>query len=348
ILRDTPSGPNVHNTNQIAPGASCTVQADILGLHLGGSTLASNLTGLDTFAAAPTTVYSNPVLGTTTPSSPVSSQYVNGVAAASVQFNSNGTKGNGSVTATADGFSTADTIVIGFTPEFVNPLGVDTVAGGFASNACGGAGFQPCFQTIGFALTNVALSGTINIQAGTYNENALFDSPLCNPCTGNLTGNVSLNTGSLTIGTATFQQNANTFSLTGDFTKTGGTFTPGTGTTTFNGSGAQTITNNAASLTFFNFIVNKSGGALGTAANPTTIVTNDLTMTSGNFTAPATLDINGNTLLTAGTLTAGTNITAAGNWTNNGGTFTPGSGTVTFDGAGAQAINGSAASQTFN
>src|SRR5207247_6549518 len=80
----------------------------------------------------------------------------------------------------------------------------------------------------------------------------------------------------------------------------------------------------------------------------TTVHTNSLPMTNATLTASATLCTNDHTLLSAGTLTAGPNISAAGNWTNNGGTFTPGGGTVTFDGGGAQAINGTATSQTFN
>src|SRR5207253_1965269 len=108
------------------------------------------------------------------------------------------------------------------------------------------------------------------------------------------------------------------------------------------------INGTATSETFFNFIVNKGGGTLGAGGSTTTITTTTLTMTAGTFNAPATLDINGSATLNGGTLVAGTNITVAGNWTNNGGTFTPGSGTVTFDGAGAQSINGTAVGQTFS
>lgn len=72
---------------------------------------------------------------------------------------------------------------------------------------------------------------------------------------------------------------------------------------------------------------------------------------SAGVTLSAATTTSGNILLTAGTLsTSGSNfnIIDGGNWTNNGGTFTPGSGTVTFNGTGAQAINGSATTQTFN
>src|SRR4029079_7279693 len=116
----------------------------------------------------------------------------------------------------------------------------------------------------------------------------------------------------------------------------------------FDGAVAQSINGTAPSQTFFNFVVNKGGGStLNTGGSTTSVTVNNLTMTLGTFTAPATLDINGNTLLTAGTLTAGANITAAGNWTNNGGTFTGGTGTVAFDGGVGQTIGGATAT-TFN
>ena len=96
--------------------------------------------------------------------------------------------------------------------------------------------------------------------------------------------------------------------------------------------------------------VTKTAQTLSVGGGTTGLTVNNFTETSGNFTAPAVLDINGNLTLTAGTFTApggsGT-FTVAGNWVNNGGTFAHNYGAVTFDGAGAQAINGTAASQAF-
>jgi fibronectin-binding autotransporter adhesin len=163
-------------------------------------------------------------------------------------------------------------------------------------------------------------------------------------------GTLNINGGdSLYFSGGTFTSTAGTLNLTGNFTRdTANTFSANGGTFNFNGTVAQLINGTATSDTFNNFIVNKSAGTLATGGSTTSLIMNNLTMTLGTFTAPATLDINGNTLLTAGTLTAGTTITAAGNWTNNGGTFTPGAGLVTFDGAVTQTINGTAVSQTFN
>ena len=70
-------------------------------------------------------------------------------------------------------------------------------------------------------------------------------------------------------------------------------------------------------------------------------------MTLGSFTAPATLDINGNALFTAGTLTSGANITVARKLDQQWRRFTGGAGTVTFDGGVGQTIGGTTAT-TFN
>jgi CSLREA domain-containing protein len=164
-------------------------------------------------------------------------------------------------------------------------------------------------------------------------------------------GTVSINGGdSLHLSGGTFTSTPGILNLTGNLTRdTGHTFTHNSGTVTFNGSGAQTMNGTATSITFNNLIVNKSGGSLlNTGGSLATITTSTYTNTLGDFTAPATMDINGLVTLTAGTFTSGTNITAAANWTNNGGTFAGGTGTVTFDGAVAQQINGTAAAQTFN
>jgi predicted outer membrane repeat protein len=164
------------------------------------------------------------------------------------------------------------------------------------------------------------------------------------PATLDINGNTLLSAGS------TLTAGAN-ITAAGNWTNNGGTFTPGSGLVTFDGSGPGSIIGGAGvtSQTFNNFAVNKSvGSTLNTGGSTVSLIMNNLTMMQGNFTAPATLDINGNTLLTAGILTAGANITAAGNWTNNGGTFTPGSGLVMFDGATANNLTGSAVTQTFN
>ena len=58
--------------------------------------------------------------------------------------------------------------------------------------------------------------------------------------------------------------------------------------------------------------------------------------------------VNGTVTLTAGTLLGDSSgLSVTGNWLNNGATFTKGSGTVTFNGTGAQSLGGSSTT-TFN
>jgi hypothetical protein len=77
----------------------------------------------------------------------------------------------------------------------------------------------------------------------------------------------------------------------------------------------------------------------------------NLALTSGNATAildSAGIAVTNNVTLTSGTLQANNlNISVGGNWTNNA-TFTPGTGTVTFNGSGAQTISGTTATFFYN
>jgi Secretion system C-terminal sorting domain len=160
------------------------------------------------------------------------------------------------------------------------------------------------------------------------------------PATVNVTGNILLTAG-------TYAAGANT-NISGDLTNNGGTFTPGAGNTiTFNGAGAQAINGTSSPLSFSNLIINKAGSSTVTAGIAALNVTT-LTQTLGNFTAPATLTASATVTLTAGTYTAGANTNIAGDFVITGATFVPGSGTVTFNGAVAQNINSTSATQTFN
>ena len=151
----------------------------------------------------------------------------------------------------------------------------------------------------------------------------------------------------LTLTAGNFIAGANT-NIKGNWTNNGGTFTAGTGTVTFNGTGTQTIGGTTTSQGFYNLTLS-SGNTLDATAVSTLLSVNNLTITSGSFASPATLTMDGSFALAAGgTFTAGATTNIKGNWTNNGGTFTQGTGTVIFNGSGAQAINGSSASQTFN
>lgn len=147
---------------------------------------------------------------------------------------------------------------------------------------------------------------------------------------------VDVNTGTLDVGgditvTGTLASSSGRVALAGDWTNNG-TYTPGTGTLEFNGTGAQTLASGgtAAGKLFYNLLISGSGTV--------TVSANDLNI-DNNFTisnALATFDVS------VASCTAGTtscNMTVAGTWDNDG-TFTARTGSVTLDG-GNQTINGS-------
>ncbi|HLP21828.1 MAG TPA: hypothetical protein VK174_16055, partial [Chitinophagales bacterium] len=196
-----------------------------------------------------------------------------------------------------------------------------------------GATFTPSTGTVYFTGTsNQTLGGTSTSQ--TFNS-LCVNKPSNTVTVGgstttlNIGGDMILNAGVLDKGTA-----ADINMTGGNWVNNGGSFTPGTGTVTFNSTTVdQAIQGLASAQTFNNVTLNKTGYALAIGGNITTVT------------------LNGNMTLSAGTLNAGTaadiNMTA-GNWINNGVTFTPASSRVTFNGSGAQAINGTATSHTFN
>ncbi len=152
--------------------------------------------------------------------------------------------------------------------------------------------------------------------------------------------------GNVVLTAGTFTASSSTINLPGNWTNNGATFTPETGTVNFyNTTAAQAINGTAVSQTFNNILIDKSAAALSVGGSTTALTVNDLSQTSGDFTPPATLTVNGNATLTSGTFTAGTNTNLKGNWTNNGANFASGSGTVTFNGTSAQTIYGA---NTFN
>ena len=128
--------------------------------------------------------------------------------------------------------------------------------------------------------------------------------------------------------------------VAGDWTNTG-TFTHNSGTVTFDGSGLQTIT---GTPTFNNLTVANTAGSPGDSVDvdaPAITVSGTLTVSDGQFQPATSADFDGAvTIGSNGILKpdASASITVAGDWTNNG-TFTHNSGTVTFDGSGAQTIN---------
>jgi len=224
---------------------------------------------------------------------------------------------------------------------------------------------SPTGTLISFPLTvlqnvNTKINGTFNANnlnvtvGGNWINDGTF-LPVTNTVTFNGTG--TLSGASITTVNSTFHHvliagtltgHANTMNVKGNWTNNG-VFNHNNGTVTFWNNIAQSLGSaSLVSQTFYNLIVNKSGNTLTVSAPTVTLnVNNDYTNTAGGFAAPPTMNVDRNVLITAGTVTAGANIFVKGDWTRNGGTFTPGLNRVTFNGAIAQQINGTVASQTF-
>jgi len=175
--------------------------------------------------------------------------------------------------------------------------------------------------------------------------------------------------GNVTLSAGTFTTTGYAVTAGGNWTNNGGTYTQSSGSLTFNSAtSAQAINGTAASQTFYDVAVDKTSQTLSVGGSTTAITVNNLTETSGNFTAPATLTVNGGATLTAGTLTAGSSVTTisgnvlltsgtyfpgvttnlSGNLTNNGATFTDGGGTVNFNNLSSAQMIGGTTSCIFN
>ena len=138
------------------------------------------------------------------------------------------------------------------------------------------AGAQSIKNPSGGTYTNLTLSGSGNksLQAATTVSTTLNNS-------------------------ATLLANGFNITMRGAWINTG-TFTPGTNSVTFNGTGAQSITN-AAGEVFYTLIVNSNGGSL--TLNNDVQATNALTLTLGNVITGANTLTLGTSTPTEGTLT---------------------------------------------
>lgn len=175
-------------------------------------------------------------------------------------------------------------------------------------------------------------NNALTVNGGSYTAGA----------TTNLNNTITLNGGTYTTGNST--------NVRGDFTiNTGATFTATAGTATFNGSSSQVINGTAGSITFFNFTVNKTAGLLvSTGGSLNTLTVNNFIETSGDFTAPTTLYVNGNITLTAGTFTPGSIIELRGGFSKaSAHNYIAGTGLIRFTGTGTQTINGTSTSISF-
>ena len=180
-------------------------------------------------------------------------------------------------------------------------------------------------HTIDIADQTVTVNGDMTLSDGTSGH----------------TINLAIATGTLSIsGSLNQSGGANViFSATGNlqiganYNYVNGTFTPSTGTVTYNGSVYQVV----AAVNYYNLTVNKTGDE-GYIYSPTTVAGN-LTLTAGELDViTTTLTINGNVNIeTDGLFDNQGAIVVKGNWINNGGYEAHGT-TVTFNGTGTQTI----------
>jgi len=160
-----------------------------------------------------------------------------------------------------------------------------------SSPKVGSVSLTPGLAGASFANINVAGSGT-----------ATFYDSLAAGITNTVSGSVS-------IGSATsylYMITNHTMFVGGNWTNTGGTFSSGAGTVSFNGSVAQTI-GGSVSATFNNLTINNSSGlANGVTLSYPEFVNGVFTLTNGKLTSTST---NLLTLNTAATVSGGSNTT---------------------------------------
>lgn len=182
----------------------------------------------------------------------------------------------------------------------------------------------------------------------TTNNLTINSGTLSSPATLNIN---STDNAVLTLAAAgSMDGNASSISITGNWVNNGGVFNAGTSTVNFTGLTARQINGTAVSQTFNHVIINKTNVTVSTGGSTTTITSNDFTLSDGNYTAPATMNITGNMLVNgtsgADTYTAGTNTNIAGNVTFNTGALTWGT-NVVLNGTAAQTINGTSTIPNF-
>jgi fibronectin-binding autotransporter adhesin len=160
--------------------------------------------------------------------------------------------------------------------------------------------------------TNSDQTFTINSTSSFYDLNIFRESPQVTTTVAQLLTNGLTVVNNLTIDNSTSTQtptlNCNNLNVKigGNFNiQSGTTFTPGTDTVTFNGSGAQTWTYSGTITSLNHVVVNKSAGILTLSAPSTTFpnITGGLTITAGTLAdGGETLTITGSVLSNSGTI----------------------------------------------
>jgi len=252
------------------------------------------------------------------------------------------------------------------------------VTGGTFSNSSGTFDANGLTNTV----TNLATIGGGIYKASTATQTFSGGLTISGGTFTGSTGDVT--TAGLTLSSGTLTAPGGIFDVSDNWSKTGGTFTPGANTVTFaKAAGTQTLNTGGSS---FNNIAHTGAGTLRLITSPLT-TGGTFSNSSGTFDAnglahtdaglatisggstwhsTATQTFNGGLTISGGTFTGGTGAVSTtdisltsgvltaptgafnvtGNWTNDGGIFNNSGNTVTFNGI-TQTIGG-AATTTFN
>ena len=132
---------------------------------------------------------------------------------------------------------------------------------------------------------DATINTTGSLNLGTSAASLVADNFNLISGTFNTTGAAIDLSGDLSLQGGTFNSGGATHTLEGDLAyNTAATFNRGTGRITFNGTGAQSITTNAATtLNFHNLRVNKSSGTMTLGADITALVNNRLGLINGSI-----------------------------------------------------------------
>jgi len=218
----------------------------------------------------------------------------------------------------------------------------NTTVGGSATilsdRASAGAGITHTLGTLTIGADTLTIAQGANVTSGiaavSFGNLTMNGAAALNPGTANLmmSGSAAGAFKLTKIGAGILQKITAGWSLANDYEVAAGTYDANGQTTTV--AGLTTVS-----------------GGLYTAGSATQTFNGGLTIAGGTFTgstgtvSATSVSLNSGMLNAPGSSGA---LNVSGDWTNNGGTFNPGSGTVTFNGNGAQGMNGTAMSQTFN